>query len=224
MPTYEKVLSSLEHWMSEKQTTQQKLAALRPESFLDEEEFERRRTQLQDEVRGCDESMRAVLEKLDRWPPRHHMRHFDRLEEFLKQGPYEKSVFVMTKYPQAGDPEADRLEAVIDLVVTGIEARGYQARVAKDKVHHRWMWDNIELYLLGCARGVAIVEDRYLPELNPNVAMEWGWMAGMGRAVLFLRERQFKHDRADWKGLIESEFDWTDLGKGIDEALDEFLV
>ena len=61
------------------------------------------------------------------------------------------------------------------------------------------VWSNVELYLLGCRYGIAIVEDRFKPELNPNVAMEWGWMRGLGKDVLFLVEKQaHKFVSADW--------------------------
>ena len=129
----------------------------------------------------------------------------------------------MTKYPAAGEIQAQKLQAVIDAVADGIRKRNYKARIASDAIHHRWLWDNVELYLLGCSRGVAIVEDKYLPELNPNVAIEWGWMAAMGRNVLFLREKSFRHERADWTGLINDPFDWDDPVPGVEKALDKFL-
>ena len=53
-------------------------------------------------------------------------------------------------------------------------------------------------------RGIAIVEDKYLPELNPNVAMEWGWMRGMGRNVLYLVEKDFKKQRAEFQDLLRA--------------------
>ena len=49
-------------------------------------------------------------------------------------------------------------------------------------------------------RRQAMVEDKYAPELNPNVAMEWGWMRGLGRRVLYLVEQTFTKKRADWSG------------------------
>jgi hypothetical protein len=85
------------------------------------------------------------------------------------------------------------------------------------------LWDNVELHLLGCSRGVAIVEDKYTKELNPNVAMEWGWMVGMGRRVLYLVEKSFKHARADWGGLIKEEFDWEKPADDIKQAVHKFL-
>ena len=78
--------------------------------------------------------------------------------------------------------------------------------------YHQGLWDNVELHLLGCKQGIAIVEDRYLDELNPNVTMEWGWMRGMGKSVLFLIEDGFTNSRADVGGLIEEAFSWRNPG------------
>ena len=46
--------------------------------------------------------------------------------------------------------------------------------------------------------GVNEFEDVYQPELNPNLAVEWGWMRGMGKRVLYLQEQGFQYRRADW--------------------------
>jgi hypothetical protein len=129
----------------------------------------------------------------------------------------------MTKFPVANEPQARELQNVINLVQQGILDRLYKPRIASQVALQRWLWDNVELHLLGCSRGVAIVEDKYLPELNPNVAMEWGWMTGMDRKVLFLREQSFTHARADWTGLINDTFDWNNPRPGIEAALDAFL-
>ena len=67
------------------------------------------------------------------------------------------------------------------------------------------------------------MEDRYRAELNPNVAMEWGWMRGIGKPVLYLVEDEFTHARADFRGLIERRFSWDDPATGIGPAIDEWL-
>jgi hypothetical protein len=65
----------------------------------------------------------------------------------------------------------------------------------------------------------AIIEDTYRKELNPNVAMEWGWMRGMGKEVIFLLEKIFSSHRADWKGLITDEFDWNNPAVTVTSAI-----
>lgn len=165
-----------------------------------------------------------VLKEVVEFPPQ-HLRHEPLLEQFHGTGTFEKSVFVMTKFPDPNQPGAvdAQLAAVILAVRDAIQKCGYVARLASDVQYHPILWDNVELYLLGCRRGVAIVEDKYLPELNPNVAMEWGWMRGMGRSVLYLVEKDFKKQRADWGGLIESPFEWANPGPAITAAIAGWL-
>jgi len=56
-------------------------------------------------------------------------------------------------------------------------------------------------------------------ELNPNVALEWGWMKGVGKDVLFLVEESFNHDRADWSGYLNDKFSWSNPSQGIKRAI-----
>ena len=92
----------------------------------------------------------------------------------------------MTKFPE-GDTAPDlQLKKVIASVEAGALASGYVPRIALEKPpFHPNLWNNVELYLLGSSRGIAILESKDKPELNPNVAMEWGWMRG--RAEKFRR-------------------------------------
>lgn len=166
----------------------------------------------------------GVLRNMVDFPPQ-HTRHGQLLTQFIGVAPFEKSVFVMTKFPDANNPAPvnAQLTAVIQVVRDAVTACGYTPRLASDVQYHNILWDNVELYLLGCSRGIAIVEDKYLPELNPNVAMEWGWMRGMGRNVLYLVEKEFDKQRADWGGLIQSPFDWTNPGATIDAGVKAWL-
>ncbi|MBW0000224.1 MAG: hypothetical protein JO015_14070 [Verrucomicrobia bacterium] len=223
MPTIAQVILQMEQYFRSKQTTQTQLAELRPENFFDSTAYDSQKRALEDRLRSDQRNLEQTLEQFDRFPPRHHMRHQAKLSDLHQAGNYEASVFIMTKFPDKGSPEADRLTQIIETVKKAIKASGYVPRIAQGPKYYRWLWDNVELYLLGCARGVAIVEARYLPELNPNVALEWGWMVGMGREVLFLRESSFKHDRADWAGLLSSSFDWDDYEPAISTAIAEFL-
>jgi hypothetical protein len=170
--------------------------------------------------------MRAMklLREVVVFPPQ-HMRHEQLLDQFHNVAAFDKSVFVMTKFPDPKKPASvdAQLAAVIQAVRDAVHECGYVARVASDIQYHPILWDNVELYLLGCRRGIALVEDKYLPELNPNVAMEWGWMRGMGRNVLYLVEKGFKKERADWDGLIEHRFDWTEPGPDIKVGVEAWL-
>ena len=112
---------------------------------------------------------------------------------------------------------------MINAVSSAVAANNYVPRIASDKDYHAHLWDNVELHMLGCRRGIAIVQDKVKKELNPNVAIEWGWMLGLDRRVLYLVEKDFKQERADWKGMSNYEFDWANPAPDVDEAVKKFL-
>jgi hypothetical protein len=163
-----------------------------------------------------------ALALLLRYPP-HHVGILTKLDEFLRDGAYDKSVFIMTKFPAAGKPADKDLARVIKSVCKAVTEAGFVPRIASQKIYHELLWQNVALYLLGCSRGIAIVESKHTEELNPNVAMEWGWMRAMGKRVLFLAEKSFDLRRADWAGLIEEQFQWEKPGPGIKPAVKRFL-
>lgn len=186
-----------------------------------EDEF---RADLQARIdKDVDRCRRELLSLID-FPPR-HVRHFTLLEQFWNEGSYERSVFLMTKFPEPGESaKAAELQRVIDAVASATTAAGFIPRIARfPSDYHPGLWDNVELHLLGCRQGIAIVEDRYLPELNPNVAMEWGWMRGMGKPVLFLLEQRFGHFRADLGDLLNKQFEWDDPEPGVETAVSGWL-
>jgi hypothetical protein len=169
------------------------------------------------------EQVEASVSELVRWPP-HKVGHFAELKQFLARYQYEKSVFIMTKYP-ADPPGALDLELgkVIKAVRDAIEACGYTSHLASDATYQPGLFDNIELYMLGCSRAIAIVESKHTAELNPNVTMEWGWLRCTDRKVLSLIEKDFDRERADIGGLIKEKFDWNNPEPGINSAVQKFL-
>jgi hypothetical protein len=114
---------------------------------------------------------------------------------------------------------------VLDATAASVRAGGFIPRVARGpRRYHSALWDNVELHLLGCRQGVAIVEDKHTDELNPNVSMEWGWMRGMGKSVLFLVEEHFSQNRADVEGLIRDGFRWDEPETTIRAAVEGWLA
>ena len=73
--------------------------------------------------------------------------------------------------------------------------------------------------MLACARGIAIVESQFNEKLNPNVAMEWGWLRGMGRPVLYLVENEVEVIPPDVLGLLKDRFEWSNPEPVIRKAV-----
>jgi hypothetical protein len=160
-----------------------------------------------------------VLQNLLRYPPFHN-RHAAQLATFQAQPGCDRAVFIMTKFPNGTNPTKDaELQRVIDAVQRSVINCNFVPHLANQGKHHPGLWDNVELYLLACVRGIAIVENQFNPKLNPNVAMEWGWMRAMGKPVLYLVEQQVQTEEADVSGLINARFPWNDPEKAIETAV-----
>lgn len=183
-------------------------------------------------VRSWGEQVRKARQAIDdaiaieytKYPPQ-HARHFVELMKFHRVAPFEESVVVMTKFPEGHRKEVDsKLDDIITCVENAVKQFGFLPRIARGKSRfYDFLWDNVEIHLLGSKCGIAIVEGRYSSGVNPNVAMEWGWMRAMGKPVLYLRDRKFEDKRADFSGLLVSEFDWDDPSKSIEAAVQDFL-
>jgi len=191
---------------------------------IDPEREDILRDDLEQTLMRTKRSIVKVMDEFNQFPPQ-HIRHSEILAGFHDSGEFNKSIFIMTKFPDGRDPEADsQLKRVIDAARQAIEDCAFVPRVADTTNRfHTGVWDNVELHLLGCKKGLAILEDRYRRELNPNVAMEWGWMRALGRDVLYLREMAFSQERADISGLITAEFSWDIPEPGISEAVGKWL-
>ena len=61
--------------------------------------------------------------------------------------------------------------------------------------------------MLGSRFGMAILEDCVQQELNPNIALEYGFMKALNRTVALFRQLNFKHDRADLTGKLAKTFE-----------------
>jgi len=193
-------------------------------SHLGAADREERVDKVDDELRKKENERIEVLQDLVLFPP-HHGQHAQQVEQFCKETPSDNSVFIMTKYPDEQDASKDaQLQRVIDSVKDAVTKCGFSPRLANDKKYHANLWENVEIYLLACARGIAIVEEKFKPQLNPNVATEWGWMRAMGKRVLYLVEKDVKFAPADVGGLIKDRFQWDNPEADVCKAVFQELT
>lgn len=179
------------------------------------------------QIRWYEDTIRGHLAKLVQFPPQHAglQAAVDRyLDVSVRSDDF---VFVMTKYPN-NPPHGEndeQLARIIAAVKEAIVTRGYTPRLAGEPPRYlAGLWENIEVHLLCCARAIAIVENRFKPELNPNVAMEWGWMRAMRpNSILFLIDDAYATPPVDTQGFIKDRFAWDDPVPGIQRAIENFL-
>lgn len=138
------------------------------------------------------------------------------ITKFHQDGQYDKSVFVMMKFPDQTTmdiKQSDMLTEIYDELVKILATYRLNVRRADKKSYHDQMWENICIHMLGCKYGICILEDRAAQELNPNVTLEYGFMKALNRNVVLFRDINFKHDRADLTGKLSKSFEIDDEGK-----------
>lgn len=220
MRAFKDALARLHVLFTRRATAVQELAATQvsnPATYDENREF------LTKAVQHWDGRINAAVEELTQYPP-HLSEFFANVESFQRIAPYDSSVFIMTAYPAGNNPEKDtELQQVIDALCDSLRESGLCPRLGKNGIHHDWIWGNTVVGMLGSRYGIAILEDRYRDELNPNVAMELGWMLALKRDVLVLKEKAFKHNRADWLGRIVAEFRWDKVQEDIPTAIRDWL-
>jgi hypothetical protein len=220
----DQALRDLEYYFTRQSAYQQELANLNS-MLVSHDVRSDRLSKLHDDILKTTVRCKQIVEVLIDFPPR-HVRHFNILKEFWEHGSYDRSVFIMTKFPSDdGDKiKNEELERVINTVTKTVQACGFMPRVARfPNNYHLGLWDNVELHMLGSSRGVAIVQDKHTDELNPNVMMEWGWMRGMGKRVFFLLEKDFKNFRADLGDLLSEKFTWDSPEIAVERGITGFL-
>jgi hypothetical protein len=133
-----------------------------------------------------------------------------RVYEFCQESPFERNVFVMMKFPEKlkmSDRHVRLLEDIFDVVRAEAARHRLVARRADQKHYHDQLWENICVYVIGSKYGIAVLEDEVAAELNPNVALEYGFMKALDHPVALLQWSRFKHVRADLSGKLARTFD-----------------
>ena len=155
------------------------------------------------------------------------------IDRFHADNPFDNSVFVMMKFPDKKRMETWQLLCLEDLftaVEQELHRHGLVALRADKKTYatNKQIWDNLCIYMLGSKYGIAILEDRVGDELNPNVALEYGFMKGLGREAVILEEASFRHVRADLVGTIPKKFEIDSAHKvdvrSLKDAVAEWLT
>nr|VFK30077.1 MAG: hypothetical protein BECKMB1821I_GA0114274_101337 [Candidatus Kentron sp. MB]VFK75041.1 MAG: hypothetical protein BECKMB1821H_GA0114242_101437 [Candidatus Kentron sp. MB] len=148
---------------------------------------------------------------------REHLHHLQSaLDKFEGHYPIpDKHVFVMMKFPEKNSKQRRQKDKILDAIFERISdvchKRFGLTAVRADKLDaSNIVWQNAQVHALGCSYGIAVLENKHTDEFNPNVAMEAGFMEGIGHQVLLLVEEEFPHDRADIHGRISESFIWGD--------------
>ena len=141
------------------------------------------------------------------------------LKRFHAESPDASSIcFVMMRFGKT--LAHTRLEKTIK---TSLKKHGLVGVLARDKEFHDDLYPNIQTYLHGCGFGIAVFERLESEEFNPNVALEVGYMFGLRKHVLLLKDRTLRALQTDLVGKLYREFDPQNPEETIPAQIDGWL-
>jgi hypothetical protein len=127
----------------------------------------------------------------------------DSLAEFRKDHLNAKSTcFVMMQFTET--PAHLAIEKAIKDTLSKYHFTGLLAR---DKEYNDNLYPNIQTYMHGCEFGIAVFERIQKDDFNPNVSLEVGYMLGLKKRVLLLKDKTLTVLHADLAGKLYRPFD-----------------
>jgi hypothetical protein len=127
--------------------------------------------------------------------------------------------FVMMRF---GDTAAHaRIERAIKMT---LKKHGLIGLLARDCEFHEDLYPNILTYAHGCDFGIAVFERLKTDEFNPNVALEVGYMFGLRKHVLLLKDQTLRALHTDLVGKLYKEFDPQHPERTIPGQIDRWLT
>lgn len=114
-----------------------------------------------------------------------------------------------------------------DVIVTTIKdslvKHGIVALRADDKEYMDDLFPNVRTYMHECEFGVAVFERIVEDDFNPNVSLEVGYMIGLGKNVLLLKDSTLKRLHADLVGKLYKEFDPQAVPETMPKQIQKWL-
>jgi protein-tyrosine-phosphatase len=123
----------------------------------------------------------------------------------------EWNVFLMTRFQ-----ETLYHSEMSTAVAKAVRAFGLEFVRADDP---NWLalsiWQRVQFCLEACHLGIALFESVDQPDFNPNVLFELGYLLGLGRNCLLLKEKRLRQLPTDLGGHVYKEFDSRDIERTI---------
>jgi len=114
-------------------------------------------------------------------------------------------------------------EAIASTIKDALNAHGIIGLRADDKEYMDDLFPNVRTYMHACDFGVAVFERILADDFNPNVSLEVGYMMGLGKNVLLLKDQTLKSLQADLVGKLYKPFDPQDVAGTIPNHIEKWL-
>lgn len=114
-------------------------------------------------------------------------------------------------------------QRIVDCIKDTLKNHGITALRADDKEYMDDLFPNIKTYMHACDFGVAVYDRITKDDFNPNASLEVGYMLGMGKAVLLLKDMTLNSLQTDLTGKLYKTFDTTDIDNTMPQQIEKWL-
>ena len=142
------------------------------------------------------------------------------LEKFRADYPIgQKTAFIIMQFGNTTPHKA-----IVACIKSTLEKHGITALRADDKEYMDDLFPNIKTYMHACDFGVAVYDRITEDDFNPNVSLEVGYMLGMGKNVLLLKDQTLKSLNTDLTGKLYKAFDTTAIDTTMPAHIEKWLL
>lgn len=114
-------------------------------------------------------------------------------------------------------------QEIVNCIKDTLKKHDITALRADDKEYMDDLLPNIKTYMHACDFAVAVYDRITEDDFNPNVSLEVGYMLGMGKNVLLLKDKTLKSLQTDLTGKLYKPFDTTDIGNTMPQHIQKWL-
>lgn len=129
-----------------------------------------------------------------------------------------KTAFIIMQFGKT-----DSHNDLVNCIKNTLSKNGIKALRADDKEYMDDLLSNIKTYMHGCDFGIGVFERILEDDFNPNVSLEVGYMMGMGKDVLLLKDKTLKGLHTDLAGKLYKPFDTRKIDESLPEKIEKWL-
>ena len=132
---------------------------------------------------------------------------------------YDKNCFVIMPFRNTAVHSE-----IFDVISSTLTGCGLTALRADTKIFSDDLFLNILAYLHGCKFGIAVFERVLTQDFNPNVSLEVGYLLGLRKPVLLLKDQTLPRLPSDLVGRLYTEFNTFDVKGTLPAGIQHWLV
>lgn len=141
------------------------------------------------------------------------------LEKFRRDYPTEtRTAFIIMQF---GSTKLH--DDIVSTIKSVLKKHNITALRADDKEYMDDLFPNVKVYMHACDFGITVFDRITEDDFNPNVTLEVGYMLGMGKDVLLLKDKTLKSLSTDLTGRLYKQFDTTDVANTLPEQIEKWL-